>query len=93
MPKISGYGEVDQFLSLAYFLVGWYASAACLTLSDVILAQLVCPKYLRYWKIFLSFDNGKIFAAVAERQNGTLANRKILFVKVRNHEMPIVHPN
>jgi hypothetical protein len=93
MPKISVYGEVDQFLSFAYFLVGWYASAACLTLSDVILAQQVCPNYLRYLKNFLSFDDGKIFAVVAERQNGTIANRKILFFKVLNHEMPIVHPN
>jgi hypothetical protein len=34
---------MGQFLSLAYLLVGWYASAACLTLSDVILAQLAFP--------------------------------------------------
>jgi hypothetical protein len=73
---------MGQFLSFAYFLVGWYASVACLSLSDVILAQLICPNYLRYLKNFLSFDDSKIFAAVAERQNGTIANRKILFVKV-----------
>jgi hypothetical protein len=48
-------------------------------------------KYLRYWKNHLSFDDGKIFANVAQRQNGTIANRKISFDTVRNHKMTIVH--
>ena len=49
---------------------------------------------LRYLADYLSFDDGEIlFADVTQRQNSTTANRKISFVMVQNHEMPIVHFN
>jgi len=49
-------------------------------------------KYLQYWKNYLSFEDGKIFAGVAQRQNRTITNRKILFchgIKSQNASSPL----